>query len=452
MSVTNMNETDFDLLDAKQGLIKNSRYRLLKESNEFYRVRHNMTVHQQRLLLLTISELQFKNQINLDNTTEVPTVTLYIPEIEKALGVSKSNKIYKDLYGATRSFGTCAFERRIAPKEYEIVSLIEKARVSKGRGLVQIQLTKTALNFFGDLTENYHKFQLRMITMLSSTYQMNLYRALCNVENTSHKSRKFWLYPEYSKGPNDLYLPDVLGYRPDMTKSYQEYKNVKRRILSSAIKGVEEKTDIVDISLEEILLGRKVIGVKISFRIDYSRRSSLRAASQSWMHPLEHYFSTEHYKKLSPSDQKSYDENGFKREDIKKCFHIFLIENESLVRKLVIERGEVYPDISTIQWYVDWLQKHGYLSYKNEAPSMMNPEQSYTSVLHTARYQTEKEELLPKDFDIDDQLAEWAISFYPHAAGPDQTTAFMLYHRENQTKSKNWALRWMRWLAGARNA
>ena len=380
-------------------------------------------------------------------------MTLYIPEIEKALGFTKSNKIYKDLYGATRKLGTCAFEKRIAPKEYEIIGLIETARVSEGRGLVQIQLTKTALRFFGDLTDNYHRFQLRMIALLSSAYQMNLYRALCNVENTSHKSRKFWLYPEYIKNPSDLYLPDVLGYRPDLTKSYKEYKNVKRRILNAAISGVEDKTDIVDIQLKEILLGRKVIGVQLSYRIDYSRRSSLRAASQSWMHPLEFHFASEHYKKLTPEQQREYDKDGFESDVIKQLFNQFILNNEVEVRKAVIESGEHYPDVSALNWYVDWLIESGYLSGSDgqtEIPGTIDPAQSVTAVWYASQFQTLEPTLIPGDFKPDEQLQSWAIKFYPYVDHEGETTRFILYSREKQTKSNNWVLTWMRWLAGAR--
>ncbi|WP_330926804.1 replication initiation protein [Candidatus Sororendozoicomonas aggregata] len=440
---------EIDIFDSKHSVITNSKHRMLTESNEFYRVRHSMTVNQQRLLLLVISELQFKHkeEMKAENFI-VPSVTLFIPDIEEALEIS-SKSIYNDLYKATRDLGKISFERRIAPGEYEVIGLIERAKASEGRGLVQIQLTRSALSYFGNLSDNYHKFQLRMIAMLSTPYQMNFYKALCNVTNTQHKTRTFWLYPEYLKKENDLYLPDVIGYDPN-SKSYSQYKNIKRRIINDTKDIIGKKTDITDINCKEIKSGRKVIGLKISFRVDYSRRTSLRAASQSWMHPVEYYFSTIHYKKLTPQEQKIYDEHGFKSEDIKKTFNNFVMDYEPIIRQAVIERGDVYPDLSTITWYVNWLLENGAMNkYRTDKPDMMNPEQSYTAVLYASRFQTEDKQLLPSSFEIDDELADWAIAFYPHIDNVKETSKFILWHRENQIKSMNWALKWMQWLAGA---
>ena len=435
------------LFDANN--ISKAEHRIIKESNNFYFVRHNMTMNQHRMVLLVASELQFKNLTEKD---EIPYVTLYIPDIEKILGIVNGN-MYRDLYSAGLGLGRCAFEKRISPGEYEVVNFIETVRVSKGRGLVQVKLTRSAIReYFGKLTESYHRFQLRLLALCSTSYQMNLYKALSSVQNTSHKTRIFYLYPEYIRDIGDLYFPDIMGYRIEQNKSYREYKNVKRKILIPALKGIEEKTDIVDINVQELKSSRKVYAIKISYRIDYSRRTSLHAASQSWMHPLEYGFSTDHYKKLGKDLQLKYDSKGFEIEEIRQAFNQYVIDHEETVREYTLKNDGYYPDVSTIDWYINWLFEKGILNGENapEITGMIDPAQSITAIWYASKFQTAEEQLISADFELDDHLTMWAIKFYPYIDHDLQTTNFILHARENKIKSKNWVLRWMRWLAGSK--
>ncbi|WP_281648976.1 replication initiation protein [Parendozoicomonas sp. Alg238-R29] len=447
-----------DLLGSKHNIITNAEYRIVKESNDFYRVRHNMTLNQQRLVLFAASETQFRRDV-ATKTDDPEDITLYIPDLVKALGVS-SKSAYNDFYTAGKNLGKVAFERRLAPGEYEVISLIDKARISKGRGLVQIKFGKSAMDFFGDISDHYHRFQLRQIACLSTTYQINLYRALSSVENTPHKTRMFWLYSEYLEKPTDMLLPDIMGYNPESTKSYQQFKNVNRRILKPAVEAIGQHTDITSIEIEEIRSGRKVVGVKLSYRIDYSRRSSLRAASQAWMHPLEFHFSVSHYKELSPAHQKEYDRKGFEAESIRDIFHTFVEQEESHVRYEVLDKGHVYPDISTIGWYMDWLEEKGHLKPEVDGDSWIDqilmeegrglaPEQSLVAVRYASQFSTAKTLPLPECFELDNALYLWASNFYPWVDEEKETTRFILHAREKQLTSKNWVYAWMKWLAGS---
>lgn len=447
-----------DLLGSKHNTITNAEYRIVKESNDFYRVRHNMTLNQQRLVLFAASETQFRRD-EAAISGDLEDITLYIPDLVRALGLSSKNA-YGDFYIAAKNLGKVAFERRLAPGEYEVISLIDKARISKGRGLVQIKFGKSAMDFFGDISDHYHRFQLRQIACLATTYQINLYRALSSVENTPHKTRVFWLYSEYLEKNTDMLLPDIMGYNPETTKSYQQYKNVNRRILKPAVEAIGQHTDITNINTEEIRSGRKVVGVKLSYRIDYSRRSSLRAASQAWMHPLEFHFSVEHYKELSPKQQKEYDRKGFETESIREVFHAFVEKEEGHIRYNILDKDQVYPDISTIGWYMDWLEKQGYFKSEDndedwiekilmEEGRGLSPEQSLVAVRYASQFSTTKALPLPENFELDNALYLWASNFYPWVDEEKETTRFILHARENQLTSKNWVYAWMKWLAGS---
>ena len=178
------------------------------------------------------------------------------------------------------------------------------------------------------------------------------------------------------------------------------------------------------------------------------------------MHPLEFEFSAEYYKNLPPSLQKEYDRKGFESEDVRVIFHTFVEKKETEVREEKLGQGLVYPDISTISWYMTWLEETGKLNASaSQDPQWLNkvlaeggkglePSQSLVAVQYAAQFSTKAAKPIPEDFELDDALYLWASNFYPWVDEERETTRFIFHAREKQLTSKNWVYSWMKWLAG----
>lgn len=208
----------------------------------------NLTLFEIKLLSLAIVDAR---ESNTGLSADKP---LYITALRFAevMGTDSSDA-YKELKKAEQSL----FERRftfLSDRNNEVHSRwISQAEYHKGEGAISIILTPAVVNEITRIDgaeQFFSQYAIGQIASLSSVYSVRLYELLNQWRTASKANFELGLF------------------REQMGVGVNEYKKMgdfKRRVLDSAVKEINKKTDI-DVSYTQEKRGRKIIGFKFHIK------------------------------------------------------------------------------------------------------------------------------------------------------------------------------------------
>jgi plasmid replication initiation protein len=253
---------------------------VIKKSNALINAAYTITLSEQRLILLAIVSAR-------GDLEKMAELTVHAQDYAEQFGVS-----LKTAYEAMQYAASQLFERRFTFQQESKKGL--KTTVSRwvshvtyieGEGSVSLAFAPHVQPLLCDLQEKFAYYDLEQIADLTSVHAVRLYELLIAWRSTG-------------KTPV-IAIADFrrqLGIEPD---DYKRMTDFKRWVLESAIKQINEHTDIT-VSYQQHKRGRSISGFEFRLRAKKpveTRKKLTKQQAEAMARPGESY--SQLYKRLS---------------------------------------------------------------------------------------------------------------------------------------------------------
>lgn len=209
------------MVDEVMEISLNENQLIVKHNNLIESKFAKLTEREKKLLALVIA--QIKKEDEAFNIYKIPA-----HEIKKALDLD-SDRIYEQLKDiATKLKTRAVLVEDVKLKKWAVLSYVETARYEEG--YLYIKLHYELAPFLLKLYSHYTPLQLGIILKLNGTHTITIYEWL-----------KKWMKTE-RKEISLLEFKEKLGVHE--TKSYDNFKDFRKRILEPAFQEINEKSDI----------------------------------------------------------------------------------------------------------------------------------------------------------------------------------------------------------------
>ena len=220
----------------------------------------HLTVLERRLYWLVLNQIRNIQYRNPDQSKPYGALTFYFHSSDIIANDVKWSVTYiKDMI---RELGKRAVDWETDEGVYTHLTVFPTAQYIRGKGVIMLQLHPLLIPGFLELGNNFAQFELNAALKLTSEYAQLLY---------SYLSRHAWR----GKWVIDLNaFKDIMGAT---SKSYEEFSNIRIRILEPAMEQISRSTDL-DVSYITMGMGRKVSSLE--FTIAFKAVNSLEATQE----------------------------------------------------------------------------------------------------------------------------------------------------------------------------
>lgn len=208
---------------------------VVKDNALIQRARFNLTTTQQKLIAYIVSLIKPEDK-------ELKQIEVKVDSFCELCGIDR-NWFYSEFKKLIDDFDNCAFWVENDEELYKF-RWFDITRYKKGKGTVQISLSKNLEQYLLNLTQQFTQYELYNIMALKSKYAIRLFELFKSY--AYQKKRAFEL--------NNL--KELL-----CATNYENYAHLKRRVLEPAINEINEYTEL-SITYNPIYKGRKVIGIE----------------------------------------------------------------------------------------------------------------------------------------------------------------------------------------------
>lgn len=195
----------------------NRETRLVVKDNALIDASFNLSLVEQRLMLLAIVEAREVNKLTPDSPIEVKA-TSYMEQYK----IDERNA-YKQLYNASKQLFNRQFSYtdRYADTDAVTVSRwVNEVTYVKDKGMVVMYLNRNVINMISRLEEQFTKYHLSQVSELTSQYSIRLYEILIKFLSIGNSNK----YPLNE-------LRNLLGVGVD---EYSQMSGFKKRVLVSS--------------------------------------------------------------------------------------------------------------------------------------------------------------------------------------------------------------------------
>ncbi len=218
-----------------------TKVRKINKSNELVEARYKLSTVEQKIVLLLISEIDFEDG-DLDYYV-IPINTLL-----KALGMNTGGTDYRFLCDVIDSLMGRVLHIPLDGESWYKTHWVSAAKYDAKTKEVHFRLDRELHPYLLQLKGTFTSYDRRLIWRLKKSYSIRLYEILAKYR----RLKQFRM--DVDK------LRDILGL--DKGK-YEQYGHLKARVLMSAQKELDEKTDLT-FTFKEIKSGRKVVTLEFS--------------------------------------------------------------------------------------------------------------------------------------------------------------------------------------------
>lgn len=235
----------------KDGILEKRDYWVVKGNELIQKNRFELSLTEQKTIAFICSMIK-KNNIN-----GVPFQLEYDFDIRdycKVCGINyDAGKNYADIKAALKHLSDrsmwVTFPEK--PNEEVLCRWLSKVRTNTKSGIAHIELDRDLVPYMYELKEKFTQYQLFNILAMKSAFSVRIYELL---KSYAYLKNKVFDINELKR----LLMVDNI-------KSYENFKDFRRKVLEVAEREINELTDI-NISYETIKKGKKVI--KINFLIE----------------------------------------------------------------------------------------------------------------------------------------------------------------------------------------
>lgn len=228
-------------------LVKEDRSQLVLKSNEIIRqARYDMTAPQQKAYLFLISKIKPGDKANT-------VYEFHTSRFLRSCGLTDAGENYKAVLDILLTIGRVRFWVPIDGK-LTLLGLVNTVTVDTDSSIIYCTFHEQIQPYLLNLQKNYTIYELTNVLAMRSKYAIRFYE----IAKSYQYLGTFTLTPDEIK--------DMLGAK------YEEYRDIKRRVIKPAVEEINALTDI-DVSFEEITENRKVLSVKFSVGLkDYDEQ------------------------------------------------------------------------------------------------------------------------------------------------------------------------------------
>ena len=218
----------------------NNKTHLVVKSNALIEASFNLSLVEQRLMLLAIVEAREINNLTSNTPIEITSINY-----QKSFQVDESNS-YKQLTEASRQLFNRQFSYLDIYKGVDAVTIsrwVKTITYVKTKGTVVLYLTDPVVSMISRLEAHFTKYMLEQVATLKSQYSIRFYELFARYLALGN-SKKF----------------EVAELRKFLDIGEGEYKSIaylKRDIVDKAVNEINIKTDIT-VSYEQFKFGKTI--------------------------------------------------------------------------------------------------------------------------------------------------------------------------------------------------
>jgi len=221
--------------------------RLVVKDNSLIDASFNLSLVEQRLMLMAIVEAREVDKLTPDTPIEVKA-TAYRDQYK-----TDKSEAYKQLSDATKQLFNRQFSYTDQYKGEDCITVarwVNRASYLNDNGTVVLYMSSEVISMISRLEANFTQYLLEQVSDFKSKHSIRLYELLIKYRDVGN-SKKFDIKELRSK----LGLED---------NEYSTMSNFKSRVLDVAIKEIGDKADI-QIKYEQFKEGRKVSHILFKF-------------------------------------------------------------------------------------------------------------------------------------------------------------------------------------------
>lgn len=198
---------------------------IIRQHNAITSARYDYTACQLDIFFFLLSQLRRDDAPDQE-------YTIFIKDIESLTGRQWN---YQQLREATADMGSRMFEVE-SDQTYQQLWMFQRVEYIKGKGCLQIQLSRPIRPYLFNLKENFTSYQLHSALKLTSKYAKRIYQ-LVSQWRDKENTRVYTL----DELKQMLHLKDPKGKEPEL---FQNISQLKARVLDVAIRQVNEHSDL----------------------------------------------------------------------------------------------------------------------------------------------------------------------------------------------------------------
>ena len=241
---------------------------IVKLSNTLNVAKYDLSANTLNILHLFLAQIYVEDK-------DFKIFKISFTDIEKKLGKRIDRKTVGDICEELLS-NPIKIEEYKETKKISYYNWASKAVYYPEAGYLELQIHEDLKKHLLQLKNNFTKFSYNKTKKLRSKYAKRLYMLLMQYMNTQK--------PFYNISTKDLlYILDLEG-----TKYSKNFANFKEKVLSVALKQINENTDI-DVFMKETKVGKKV--ERLEFKMNYKeeREEELNKKAQDRYNRTKNY-------------------------------------------------------------------------------------------------------------------------------------------------------------------
>lgn len=226
----------------------NKSNKLVIKDNALIDASFNLSLVEQRIMLLAIVEAREVNNLTPNTAIEV-LVSNYVQQFK-----ADSNNIYGALKDAARTLKRREFsyiDRYKGQPAYTTANWVNKVTYVDNSGMVVLYFSEEVISLISRLEEQFTKYHLEQVSSFKSKYSTRLYELIIKWFSTG-KTEKYEI--------EDLRSKLGLG-----VNEYSTMSNFKINVLDKALGEINKHSDIT-VSYEQFKQGRAISAVQFKFQ------------------------------------------------------------------------------------------------------------------------------------------------------------------------------------------
>lgn len=232
---------------------------IVVKDNALINASYNLDTVEQRLILLAILQAR-ETKTGIDSNTRL---RIHASDYMDRFNVSK-HAAYKALKTAVtnlfgRQFSYLTTDEKTGKSKKVISRWVQNIAYIDDAAILEVTFTMDVVPLITRLEKQFTSYQLKQVTQLTGKYAIRLYELLI-------------AWREVGKTP----LFEISDFRSKLGLGVDDYPRIdtfKRRVLESAVKQINEHTDII-VKVEQHKEGRSIFGFSFSFKQKNSEKKS----------------------------------------------------------------------------------------------------------------------------------------------------------------------------------
>ena len=224
---------------------------IVVKDNALINASYNLDTVEQRLILLAILQAR-ETKTGIDANTRL---RIHASDYMDRFNVSK-HAAYKALKTAVtnlfgRQFSYLTLDEKTGKSKKVISRWVQNISYIDDAAILEVTFTMDVVPLITRLEQQFTSYQLKQVTQLTGKYAIRLYELLI-------------AWREVGKTP----IFEISDFRSKLGLGVDDYPRIdtfKRRVLESAVKQINEHTDII-VKVEQHKEGRSIYGFSFSFR------------------------------------------------------------------------------------------------------------------------------------------------------------------------------------------